>query len=115
MGYCGCCPDRSRPLPLTGVSAAAFAPESVASLGYDWHLLASAVEYPEFARRAYIEGVVRVEAVVDTTGRVTAARSLSRSNELLVEAALAGVRQAEFFPAPPFIDFVEVAVEFRLR
>lgn len=101
----------------TQIVVDAGSPGTVASLGYDWKKIAAAVEYPEFARRAGIEGRVRAEVVVDTTGRVVAlrVRPTPGPTQLLVDAAFLGLRDAEFFPAPPFLDAVELDVSFRLR
>ena len=56
------------------------------------------VEYPEFARRAGIEGQVVVQFVVDEAGAVTDAVALRSPNELLSEAALEAVRAVRFTP-----------------
>ena len=53
--------------------------------------------YPDIAREAKVQGVVILEATVDTEGRVADARVI-RSVPLLDEAALSAVRQWEFTP-----------------
>ncbi len=53
--------------------------------------------YPELARRAFVEGVVILEATVDQHGRVEDVRLL-RSIPLLDEAAKAAVRQWQYSP-----------------
>jgi protein TonB len=54
-------------------------------------------EYPEIARNARVEGVVIIEAIIDSTGKVENARVL-RSAPLLDSAALAAVRAWEYTP-----------------
>jgi protein TonB len=54
--------------------------------------------YPTLARTAGAQGVVIIEATIDTTGRVVAARVL-RSVPLLDETALTAVRQWTYTPA----------------
>jgi protein TonB len=53
--------------------------------------------YPEEAQAARVQGVVIVEATIDTAGRVGDVRVL-RSIPLLDEAAVEAVRQWEFTP-----------------
>ncbi len=53
--------------------------------------------YPPIARNAHIEGIVVLEATIDTEGRVTDLRVL-RSVPLLDDAALQAVRQWRFTP-----------------
>lgn len=53
--------------------------------------------YPEVAQRARIQGIVRIQAVIGTNGRVLSA-NVVRSVPLLDEAALDAVRQWEFEP-----------------
>jgi protein TonB len=57
------------------------------------------VVYPPEARAQEIETDVRVEVVVDETGRVVAARSLSNAGYGLDDAALRAIRQYRFAPA----------------
>ena len=77
------------------------------------------VEYPEFARRAGIEGQVVVQFVVDERGNVVDPVVLRSPNELLSEAALEAVRESQFTPGqqrgrPVKVRFA-VPVTFRLR
>jgi protein TonB len=77
------------------------------------------VEYPEFARRAGIEGQVVVQFVVDERGNVVDPVVLRSPNELLSEAALEAVRESRFTPGqqrgrPVKVRFA-VPVTFRLR
>jgi len=53
--------------------------------------------YPEVTRQARIEGIVIIEAVIDTAGRICEARIL-RGVPILDEAALEAVRQWEYTP-----------------
>jgi protein TonB len=55
-------------------------------------------QYPPLAQAAHVEGVVILEAVIDTDGRVAAVKVL-RSIPLLDEAALKAVRAWRFTPA----------------
>jgi protein TonB len=57
------------------------------------------VVYPPEARAQEIETDVRVEIVVDETGRVVAARSLSNAGYGLDDAALRAIRRYRFAPA----------------
>jgi TonB family protein len=74
--------------------------------------------YPEIARRAGIEGVVRLEVVVGRDGSVQDVRALS-GHPLLVEAALAAVRQWRYraleVEGKPAIVITTVDVSFRLN
>ncbi len=77
------------------------------------------VEYPEFARRAGIEGQVVVQFVVDERGNVVDPVVLRSPNDLLSEAALKAVRESKFTPGqqrgrPVKVRFA-VPVTFRLR
>ena len=81
--------------------------------------LQSRVEYPEFARRAGIEGQVVVQFVVDERGNVVDPVVLRSPNDLLSEAALKAVRESRFTPGqqrgrPVKVRFA-VPVTFRLR
>ena len=77
------------------------------------------VEYPEFARRAGVEGQVVVQFVVDERGNVVDPVVLRSPNDLLAEAALKAVRESQFKPGqqrgrPVKVRFA-VPVTFRLR
>ena len=81
--------------------------------------LQARVEYPEFARRARIEGQVVVQFVVDERGNVVDPVVLRSPNDLLSEAALKAVRESRFTPGqqrgrPVKVRFA-VPVTFRLR
>lgn len=73
--------------------------------------------YPTLAVAAHIQGIVILEATVDTTGTVTDARVL-RSHSVLEEAAIDAVRQWRYEPlrlngtATPFV--LTVTVSFSL-
>jgi protein TonB len=74
--------------------------------------------YPVIAQQAQVEGVVVIEAVIGTDGRVRQARVL-RSKPLLDEAALTAVRQWVFTPTTlngaPVPVIMTVTVHFRLK
>jgi protein TonB len=74
--------------------------------------------YPEIARAAHKEGTVILEAVLDTTGRVTQLRVL-RSEPLLDQAALDAVRQWRYSPSlfygKPVSVLMTITVRFTLQ
>jgi protein TonB len=74
--------------------------------------------YPEIARAARIEGTVIMEAVLDTTGRVTQLRVI-QSVPLLDQAALAAVRQWRYTPSfyggHPVSVLMTITVRFALQ
>jgi periplasmic protein TonB len=74
--------------------------------------------YPQFAQMGHIEGLVIIEATIDTRGGVQAARVL-RSVPFLDEAALAAVRQWRYTPAllngVPVPVIMTVTVNFTLQ
>ncbi|MEZ5290965.1 MAG: TonB family protein [Vicinamibacterales bacterium] len=74
--------------------------------------------YPTIARQARVQGLVIVEATIDTTGAVVDARVL-RSVPLLDAAALAAVRQWRYTPTrlngQPVSVLMTVTVQFQLR
>jgi protein TonB len=76
-----------------------------------------APEYPEIARRAGVEGVVILEAVLDTTGRVQSVRVL-RSKMLLDDAAIKAVQQWRYTPTElngvPVPVLMTITVQFTL-
>jgi protein TonB len=77
------------------------------------------VEYPDFARRAGIEGRVIIQFVVDERGNVVDPVVARSPNDALSEAALEAVRQAKFRPGqqrgrPVKVRF-SLPVTFRLR
>ena len=76
-------------------------------------------EYPEFARRAGVEGQVIVQFVVDERGNVVDPVVVRSANDLLSEAALDAVRKVKFTPGqqrgrPVKVRF-SLPVTFRLR
>jgi protein TonB len=74
--------------------------------------------YPAMARTARVQGLVILEAVIDSSGRVESARVL-RSLSLLDDAALEAVRQWRFEPArlngQPVPVVMTVTVNFSLQ
>lgn len=74
--------------------------------------------YPDIARTARIEGTVVLEAVLDTTGRVTQLKVL-RSVPLLDQAALDAVRQWRYTPSTfagrPVSVLMTITVRFTLQ
>jgi periplasmic protein TonB len=75
-------------------------------------------QYPDIARSARVEGVVIIEAIIGSDGKVEQARVL-RSKPLLDEAALAAVRAWEYTPTllndRPVPVIMTVTVQFSLR
>lgn len=55
--------------------------------------------YPEFARKAGIEGTVLVEVIVDTTGYVIDAKVVKKLHQLLDTEAVKAVRKWRYTPA----------------
>ena len=74
--------------------------------------------YPELARRARVQGVVILEAIIGVDGRVQQARVL-RSVPLLDQAALNAVQSWEYTPTlldgRPVPIIMTVTVNFRLE
>lgn len=74
--------------------------------------------YPDQARAARIQGIVIIEATIDTQGEVSDARVL-RGVQLLNDAALAAVRQWRFTPTlmngVPVSVVMTVTVHFALK
>jgi len=70
--------------------------------------------YPEIARSARVEGTVILEAVLDTSGRVTQLRVL-RSVPLLDRAALDAVRQWRYTPSIYYGRAVSVLMTITVR
>ncbi len=75
--------------------------------------------YPELARRAHVEGVVVLEAIIGTDGSVRDARILRSASPLLEAAALEAVRRWRYEPARigarPVSVYLSVVVTFALR
>ena len=76
-----------------------------------------APEYPELARRAHVEGVVILEAVLDASGQVQSVKVL-RSSPLLDEAAIRAVRLWRYTPTElngvPVPVLMTITVQFTL-
>lgn len=74
-------------------------------------------EYPDIARISRVEGVVILEAVLDTSGRVQSVKVL-RSTPLLDEAAIRAVRQWRYTPTElngvPVPVLMTITVQFTL-
>lgn len=74
--------------------------------------------YPAMARVARVEGIVILEAVIDTRGNVPSVAVL-RSNAMLDQAAIDAVRQWRYTPArlngQPVPVIVTITVRFQLR
>ena len=81
--------------------------------------LQEAVEYPEFAKKAGIEGRVFVQFIVDEQGNVTNPQVTRGVHKLLDESALEAVREMKFKPGKQRGKAVKVQmslpVTFRLR
>ncbi len=60
--------------------------------------LQARVQYPEFARRAGVEGTVFVRFVVDERGNVSDLEVQRSPNDLLSEAAVKAIRESRFEP-----------------
>ena len=74
--------------------------------------------YPEIARAAHVEGTVILEAVLDTSGRVTQLRVI-QSSPMLDQAALDAVRQWRYTPSlyggHPVSVLMTITVRFTLK
>ncbi len=75
--------------------------------------------YPEIARRARIQGVVILEAVITKTGTVEEVKVLRALNPVLDQAAINAVKQWKYQPAmlngKPVKVYFTVTVNFTLR
>jgi TonB family protein len=75
-------------------------------------------QYPEIARSTRVEGVVIIEAIIGSNGKVEEARVL-RSKPFLDDAALAAVRAWEYTPTllndRPVPVIMTVTVQFSLK
>lgn len=72
-------------------------------------------EYPEFARKAEIEGTVYVRYVIDTLGNVVDARVIRSLHELLDAEAIKTVRQYKFTVARQRDKAIRVIMEQPIR
>jgi TonB family protein len=87
---------------------------------FDLRKLQGLVVYPEMARRAGIEGTVRIRALVDRTGKITRTMVELSDNRALDQAALKAVQDYGYAtPAvmnnQPTSCWVTVPIVFRLR
>jgi periplasmic protein TonB len=75
-------------------------------------------QYPDIARDARVQGIVIIEAIIGSDGKVEHARVV-RSNPLLDQAALAAVRMWEYTPTllngRPTPVIMTVTVQFSLK
>lgn len=71
--------------------------------------------YPEFARKAEIEGQVFLRLLVDTTGEIADVKVIKSLNELLDVEAIKAARQWRFSPARQRDKAVRVWVEVPVR
>ena len=75
--------------------------------------------YPEIARKAHMEGVVVLQAVIDRSGNVEDLHLVKSANVLLDGAAMEAVSRWHYLPATlggvPVRVYLTVTVEFRLR
>ena len=78
-----------------------------------------APSYPELARRAHVEGIVLLEAIIGTDGSVRDVRVLGSAHPLLDPAALEAVRRWRYSAARigvrPVAVFLRVVITFSLR
>jgi protein TonB len=75
--------------------------------------------YPELARRAHVEGVVLLEAIIGVDGAVRDVRVLRGVHPLLDPAALEAVRRWRYAAATvgrrPVAVYLQVVITFSLR
>jgi len=75
-------------------------------------------DYPAIARNARIQGDVRIDAIIDTDGRIVEVKVLS-GHPLLARSAAAAVSQWLYEPTylneQPIPVVLEVTVRFRLQ
>lgn len=116
----GAC-TRDKPAPAPAGEANAPAPAPDLPIDTMPKVLDAAVKYPEEARARGEQGTVQVKALVGTDGKVTevSAEAGQAASPVLVEAALAAVRQWTFEPArsggQPRAVWIVVPVAFRLN
>jgi TonB family protein len=76
-----------------------------------------ALKYPSTARKAKVEGIVRLEAEVGTDGKVKDLKVLE-GDPMLAEASIHAIRKWRFYPAQkdgkPVEDRARIRVDFRL-
>lgn len=87
--------------------------------GFDLGELQKRVVYPEMAKRAGIEGVVLVRALIGKNGRVKKTIIQASENSALNKAASKAVKETIFTPAiqndRPVQLWISIPVDFRLR
>lgn len=75
--------------------------------------------YPEDARSERVQGVIILEAQVDTQGRVAAVRAIKGDDQRLVDAATAALKQWTYTPATlrgkPVAVYLTVTMKFSLQ
>ena len=102
-------PDPPRPVAQVRVADLPVAPRKIVD---------ARPTYPEIARAARVEGTIIMEAVIDTSGRVTQLRVL-RSVPMLDQAALDAVRQWRYTPSlyggHPVSVLMTITVRFQLQ
>jgi protein TonB len=73
--------------------------------------------YPALAKQARIEGVVRLDVVIDQQGRVSDIKVIS-GHPLLIPAAMDFVKQREYVPTllngQPIAVVTEMSIPFKL-
>ena len=76
-------------------------------------------EYTELARKARVEGIVIIEAIIDQNGNVTDARILKGLPFGLEQSALDAVKRWKFVPGTlngqPVPVFYDLTINFRLE
>ncbi len=76
-------------------------------------------KYPEVAKRAKIEGIVIIQAIINKEGKVVSARVIKGLGKALNEAALEAVYKWEFTPATlngvPVDVYFNLTVVFKLK
>jgi TonB family protein len=115
-------PDVTRVDSNTGVSPLQGVLATVQPLGGQARapqlLVSSAPIYPTMARQAHVEGQVTIEAVIDTTGKLTNMTVISGPS-LLQQAAIDSLRTWKYQPGylneKPVPTKTSITVNFRLR
>jgi periplasmic protein TonB len=103
-------PPASRPVKTVRAGIGVRAPERLTYVG---------PVYPPLAQTARVQGLVILEATIDTGGRVRDVRVLRSDSPLLNDAALSAVRQWVYTPTllngVPVSVVLTVTVQFRLQ
>jgi protein TonB len=117
-------PTRSRPRPMRPAPMAAPPPPRRRAVVYlkrePVPVMVPQVPYPRAAKRANVEGTVKLEVVVGRDGRVVRVRVLKRLGYGLDEAAVRALKQARFRPAmgsdgKPMVYTIRYKYTFRLE